>query len=157
MMKALISLAILPLLASASPLLVDSVQKDAAPILSSSNAKQLANSYIVVFKKHVTDEKATVHHSWVQDLHAQKQEARTELRKRSQVPFTDTLFEGFQHSYNIAGGLLGYSGHFDDETIEEVRRHPDVSPNFFDEGKGQSELIVAYRSTLSNPILKSIR
>lgn len=126
-MKRLLGLSVLPILASASPVLVDSIHNDAAPILSSSNAKELPNSYIIVFKKHVTDNVAAAHHSWVQDLHLEKQNIRTELRKRDQFPFSDMIFEGFKHTYNIAGGFLGYSGHFDEETIEQVRRHPDVS------------------------------
>ena len=126
-MKALLSLSLLPLLASSSPVLVDSIHNDAAPILSSINAKELPNSYIIVFKKHVTDDAAAAHHSWVQDVHYEKQNTRTELRKRDQLPFSDMVFEGFKHTYKIAGAVLGYSGHFDDETIEQVRRHPDVS------------------------------
>ncbi len=126
-MKRLLGLSVLPLLASTSPVLVDSIHNDAAPVLSSSNAKELPNSYIIVFKKHVTDNVAAVHHSWVQDLHLEKQNTRTDLRKRDQFPFSDMVFEGLKHTYNIAGGFLGYSGHFDDETIEQVRRHPDVS------------------------------
>lgn len=126
-MKHLLSLSVLPLLASASPVLVDSIHNGAAPILSSTNAKVLPNSYIVVFKKHVTDNVAAAHQSWVQDVHLEKQNTRTELRKRDQFPFSDVIFEGLKHTYNIGGGFLGYSGHFDDETIEQVRRHPDVS------------------------------
>jgi cerevisin len=126
-MKRLLGLCVLPLLASASPVAVDSIHNDAAPILSSINAKELPNSYIIVFKKHVTDTAAAAHHSWVQDVHLEKQNTRTELRKRDQFPFSDTVFEGFKHTYNIAGGFLGYSGHFDDDTIEQVRRQPDVS------------------------------
>lgn len=126
-MKRLISLAVLPFLAFASPVLVDTIHNDAAPLLSSSNAQELPNSYIIVFKKHVSDDAATAHHSWVQDIHLEKQNTRTELRKRDQFPFSDTVFEGLKHTYNIGGGLLGYSGHFDDDTIEQVRRHPDVS------------------------------
>lgn len=126
-MKAIFSLSILPLLATASPVLVSTIHNDAAPILSSSNAKELPNSYIIKFKKHVTDDVAAAHHSWVQDVHQQTQNTRTELKKRDQFPFSDTIFEGFKHTYNIAGAFLGYSGHFDDDTIEQVRRHPDVS------------------------------
>ena len=37
------------------------------------------------------------------------------------------MFEGMKHTYDIAGKVLGYSGHFDDEVMEQVRRHPDVS------------------------------
>ena len=126
-MKGLFSLCVLPVLVSASPVLVGSIHNDAAPILSSTNSKVLPNSYLVVFKKHVTHHAAAAHHSWVQDIHLEKQSTRTELRKRDQYPFSGGVFEGFKHTYNIAGGFLGYSGHFDDETIEQVRRHPDVS------------------------------
>lgn len=126
-MKAAWCLSLLPLLASASPVSVGTIHKDAAPILSSVNSKEVPNSYIVVFKKHVKHTDAAKHHDWVQTLHLSSQDARTELRKRSQLPMAADEFEGLKHTYNIAGALLGYSGHFDDETIEQVRRHPDVS------------------------------
>lgn len=125
-MKGLFCLGVLPLLVSASLVVVDTIHNDAAPVLSSVNAKELPNSYIVVFKKHVTEDVAAAHHSWVQEIHSDNQNTRTELRKRDQFPLSDVIFEGFRHTYNIAGALLGYSGHFDDETIEQVRRHPDV-------------------------------
>lgn len=51
---------------------------------------------------------------------------RTELRKRSQFPFTTDIFAGLKHTYNIGGSFLGYSGHFDESIIEQVRKHPDV-------------------------------
>lgn len=126
-MKGLLSVALLPLLASASPILIDSIHNDAAPVLSASNAKVVPNSYIVVFKDHVSPDAAPAHHSWVQGLHTKSEDSKIELRKRSQVPFVDTLFEGLKHTYNIPGGLLGYSGHFDDDVVEQIRRHPDVS------------------------------
>ncbi|KAF2274056.1 vacuolar serine protease [Westerdykella ornata] len=121
------TLALLPLLASASPVVIDTIHKDAAPILSSVHAQEVPNSYMVVFKKHVKHTDAHHHHSWVQQIHSKKQEERMELRKRSQLPLTtDDVFDGLKHTYNIVGSLLGYSGHFDDETIEQIRRHPDV-------------------------------
>lgn len=125
-MKAVLGL-LLPLLAAASPVIVDSIHNGAAPVLSSANAKEVPDSYIVVFKKHVTAEAAAAHHSWVQDIHSDVENQRMELRKRSQFPFQDEMFEGLKHTYNIAGQLMGYSGHFDDSVIEQVRRHPDVS------------------------------
>ncbi|KAI9801079.1 MAG: serine protease [Piccolia ochrophora] len=125
-MRSLLGLSVLPLLASASPMLnVGTIHNEAAPILSSSHAKEIPDSYIVVFKKHVSPESAVVHHGWVQDVHVAKENERTELRKRSQLPFVTSLFEGLKHTYHI-GDLLGYSGHFDDDVIEKVRRHPDV-------------------------------
>jgi cerevisin len=63
----------------------------------------------------------------VQSVHVKAQDERMELRKRSQFPMTTEAFEGLKHTYDIVGGLVGYSGHFDDETLEQIRRHPDVS------------------------------
>jgi hypothetical protein len=114
-------------LATASPVLVNSIHNDAAPILSASNAKEIADNYMIKFKDHVTQNLAAQHHGWVQDLHEKTQVAKTELRKRSQTPMVDDIFSGLKHTYNIAGGLMGYAGHFDEETIEQIRRHPDVS------------------------------
>lgn len=127
-MKGFWHLSLLPLLAAGSPVLVDTIHNDAAPIISSSNAKEIAHSYMVIFKKHVTERDAVAHHSWVQDVHISQESRKQELRKRSQTTLSDdTIFEGLRHTYNIPGGLLGYAGHFDEDVIELVRRHPDVS------------------------------
>lgn len=127
-MKGLFGLSLLPLLAAASPIVQTQVFDDkAAPLISSTNAKEIPDSYIVVFKKHVSNSLASDHHSWVQDLHLNVQSRKTELRKRSQSPMVDSIFEGLKHTYNIGGSLMGYSGHFDEDVIEQVRNHPDVS------------------------------
>jgi cerevisin len=124
-MKA-VALALLPL-AAASPLFeIGTIHKDAAPIVSSSNAKDIPNSYMIKFKKHVKHEDAQAHHSWVQEIHLNNENERTELRKRGQFPIVTEAFEGIKHTYNIAGDFLGYSGHFDESVIDEIRRHPDV-------------------------------
>ena len=128
-MKGFIAAAV-PLLAavaSASPFSIETIHKDAAPLISSSNAKEIPDSYIIVFKKHVTDNHASAHHMWVQDIHDNHQSEKMELRKRGLFGTQDTIFEGLKHTYNVAGSLLGYSGHFDDAVIESIRRHPDVS------------------------------
>ena len=118
--------AVLPALAAASPTFhVGTIHNDAAPVLSSTHAVEIPNSYMVVFKKHVKDTKK--HHDWVQSIHTKNSQERLELRKRSKLPSASELFNGLKHTYEIAGGLTGYSGHFDDETLEEIRRHPDVS------------------------------
>ena len=109
-------------------MVVDSIHKDAAPILSSSNAREIPDSYIVVFKDHISPASAAAHQSWVQDLHVTSEVKRSELRKRNQFPFKNDVFNGLKHTYDMAG-LLGYAGHFDEEVIEQVRRHPDVSNN----------------------------
>ncbi|KAL9042042.1 MAG: hypothetical protein Q9180_000879 [Flavoplaca navasiana] len=124
-MKGLLALGVLPLLALSSPVFnTETIHKDAAPVLSSTQAKQIPDSYIIVFKKHVSHEAAAVHHTWVQDQHAELETTRRQLSKRSQVPLM--TYGGLKHTYNLAGGFLGYSGHFDEDVIEKVRRHPDV-------------------------------
>lgn len=126
-MRGLIGFSLLPLLASSAPTFsTETIHEGAAPLLSSSNSVEVPDSYIVVFKKHVSEAAASEHHSWVQDIHLESENVRTELRKRGQFPITADIFEGIKHTYNIAGDFLGYSGHFDDSVIEKVRRHPDV-------------------------------
>ncbi|KAI9715089.1 MAG: hypothetical protein M1812_006207 [Candelaria pacifica] len=126
-MRGIIGLSLLPLLAAASPVNVGTIHKDAAPLRSSVNSVEVLDSYIVVFKKDVSHVSAAAHHDWVQDLHLSTESTKTELRKRSQFPITTDVFHGLKHTYNIAGSLLGYSGHFDEDVIEQVRRHPDVA------------------------------
>ena len=113
----------------------------------------------------MTDDVAAAHHSWVQDIHQQTLNTRTELKKRDQLPFSDAIFEGFKHTYNIAGAFLGYSGHFDDDTIEQVRRHPDVSNNMGYPPRVASKLTLFHQvdyierdsqvHTMSNPSLET--
>ena len=103
------------------------IHGDAAPILSSSNAEVVPNSYLIKFKEHVSESDAEQHHSWVQQIHTSQAEVRLDLKKRGQLPLIDDIFHGLKHTYNIGREFMGYSGHFDDETIEQVRRHPDVS------------------------------
>lgn len=124
-MRGLIALA-LAATAAAAPT-VSTIHGDAAPILSSTNAEVIPNSYIIKFKSHVSDSSASNHHSWIQKIHASKEDERIELRKRGQMPLVDDVFRGLKHTYKVGEQFMGYSGHFDDSVIEEVRRHPDVS------------------------------
>jgi len=110
-----------------------------APLVTPISAleHEIPNNYIVVFKKHVDGASATGHHSWVTDLH---ETSISSLRKRSQIPLIrgesdssssvdvdiDSL-TGLKHTYNISGGLLGYSGAFDESVMEQIRNHPDVA------------------------------
>jgi hypothetical protein len=126
-MKGSFALSLLPLLASASPVLIDTIHNEAAPVLSSTQATEIPDSYIIVFKESVTHSSAALHHDWVQNQHIEIESSKRDLEKRSQSQFPITAFSGLRHTYNIGGGLLGYSGHFDESVIERVRRHPDVS------------------------------
>lgn len=125
-MKGLHALSLLPLLASASPLFgIDTIHNEAAPVLSSTESQTIPDSYMIVFKKDVSHSTASAHHSWVQDQHVEIENAKKKLRKRSQTSIN--AFSGLKHTFDIAGDILGYSGHFDEEVIEKVRHHPDVS------------------------------
>lgn len=124
-MRAFLGLSLLPLLTAATPVVVGSIHNDAAPVLSSINAKEVPDSYIVVFKKHVDSLSASAHQSWVQDIH-DSQTSRLELKKRSLFGIDDDLFTGLKSTFDIAGSLMGYTGHFHSDVIEQVRRHPDV-------------------------------
>lgn len=126
-MKGFLGLTLLPLLtAAASAAVVESIHNGAAPILSSTSAQEIPDSYIVVFKKHVDSSSASAHHSWVQDIHS-TQTGRMELKKRSLFGFDTDAYIGMKHTFHIAGSLMGYAGHFHEDVIEQVRQHPDVS------------------------------
>ncbi|KAK3991181.1 peptidase S8/S53 domain-containing protein [Cladorrhinum sp. PSN332] len=126
-MKGVVALSLAAVAAAAPRASIETVHSDAAPILSSTNAEVIPNSYIVKFKKHVNADKASDHHTWIQELHTTKTaKVRTDLKKRGQFPLVDDVFKGLKHTYKIGSDFLGYAGHFDEETIEQVRRHPDV-------------------------------
>lgn len=128
-MKNLFILGLVPLLAAASPIFgVDTIHNGAAPILSSSESKEIPNSYIIVFKKDISLATISEHHEWIQRQHDDVENQKMELRKRSQEPIS--IFSGLKHTFDIAGQVLGYAGHFDEDVIERVRRHPDVGIRF---------------------------
>ena len=103
MKAALVSL-LLPLLVTASPVIIDTIHNEAAPVLSSTQATEIPDSYIVVFKKDVSHASAASHHSWVHDQHIEIETAKRDLNKRSQYPMA--AFTWLRHTYNIAGGFL---------------------------------------------------
>lgn len=105
----------LPLLAAAKPL------REKAPLHAAQNGAHIADSYLIKFKDHLTQSLAVEHYNWVQDVH----DSSMLLAKRSQMPMSDA-FSGLKHIYNMQG-LMGYSGHFDESVIDQVRMHPDVS------------------------------
>jgi cerevisin len=125
-MKGYAVLSLAAVAAAAPRASVETIHGDAAPILSSANAEVIPNAYIVKFKKHVTDDKVSDHHTWIQELQTSRENVRLDLKKRGQFPLVDDVFHGLKHTYKLGSEFLGYSGHFDDETIEKVRRHPDV-------------------------------
>jgi cerevisin len=110
--------------AQAASFTVGTINRDSAPILSTLDAEHIPDAYIIKFKDHVDDAAATVHHSWIEDLHTEGEDLRLELRKRSSDSFAD-IFAGMKHTFNI-GDFKGYAGHFHPDVIEQVRNHPDI-------------------------------
>ncbi|KAJ3578402.1 hypothetical protein NPX13_g2164 [Xylaria arbuscula] len=127
-MRAFIALSWVTAALAAPSFSIETIHDGAAPILSSSSAEEIPNSYIIKFKDHVTESLASDHHSWVQKLHGDRENERMELRKRGQIPLIGDVdvFSGLKHTLKIGSEFLGYAGHFDDAVIEEVRKHPDV-------------------------------
>jgi cerevisin len=125
-MRGVIALSLAYAAAAAPSYSIETIHDDAAPILSATGVEEVPNSYIVKFKKHVSPSSAANHHSWIQKLHSEREGQRVELRKRSQFPLVDEAFRGLAHTLNIGNDFLGYTGHFDESLIEELRWHPDV-------------------------------
>jgi cerevisin len=124
-MRGVVALSLAAYAAAAPTVSFDTIHGEAAPILSSSNAEVVPNSYIIKFKKHVNDDSATAHQTWIQEVHNFRETERSDLKKRGQM--VDDVFRGLKHTYKIGQDFVGYSGHFDEDVIEKVRRHPDVS------------------------------
>lgn len=75
----------------------------------------MPDSYIVVLHKdqhHKTDE----HLSWLQSTHAADVTAQAD----------HTSFAGLRHSYDV-GALKGYSGHFSQDVLAQIRARPEVA------------------------------
>ncbi|KAI1178928.1 peptidase S8/S53 domain-containing protein [Nemania sp. FL0916] len=128
-MRGLVALSLAYAATAAPSFSHETIHGGAAPVVSSSTAEEVPNSYIIKFKDHVTESSIATHHSWVQKIHGDRENERVELRKRGQIPLMGDVvdtFTGLKHTLKIGTGFLGYAGHFDDAVIEEVRRHPDV-------------------------------
>jgi cerevisin len=112
--------------AAAPSFSIGTVHDGAAPILSTTNAEVIDDHYIIKFKDHVTATGADEHHSWIQSAHTSNEEQRMELRKRGDIPIASDAFDGVKHTYRIGSGFLGYSGHFHESMVEQIRKHPDI-------------------------------
>lgn len=112
--------------AQAASFSVETIHQDSAPVLSSVDADDIPDSYIVKFKDHVDTSGVSDHHTWIQTLHDDDTQERLELRKRD-GSISDQVFSGMKHTFDIGSGFKGYAGHFHPDLIEKVRNHPDVS------------------------------
>ncbi|KAK2741472.1 Secreted subtilisin-like serine protease sub11 [Myotisia sp. PD_48] len=90
---------------------------DAAKLIPFEAPKEdlIPNSYIVVMKDEVTKLDFNSHVAWATNLHHEI------LSKRGA-----TSFAGMKFTYDV-NGWLGYSGNFDEETLQEILDNPNVN------------------------------
>lgn len=124
-MRSVIALS-LAAVAQAGSFSIETIHADSAPILSTVDANEIPDNYIIKLKDHVDDASAETHHSWLSNIHEGGEQERLELRKRGLDSMAADLFDGLKHTYSI-DGFKGYAGHFHESVIEMVRNHPDVS------------------------------
>lgn len=87
----------------------------------------------------------------MQDIHASQNE-RTELKKRSLFGFAEPDYLGLKHTFSVGETLSGYAGHFHEDVIEQVRRHPDVE---FIEKDSQVHTMGDFQTMEENEVEKS--
>jgi len=75
-------------------------------------AVKTEGKYIVILKDGVTSKGAESHLGWVNDVH-----------KRS---FGRRDLTGVETTYEIGDKFRGYTGQFDEATLEEIKKNPDV-------------------------------
>ncbi|EEP76471.1 proteinase T [Uncinocarpus reesii 1704] len=103
------------LLSTLLPLALAIFSVDAAKILSAApGVKTVPNGYIVVMKDGVSSQDFDSHRNWVTQLHHER------LARRG-----STNVGGMRHTYKTT--LKGYSGTFDEETIQEIANRDDVA------------------------------
>jgi hypothetical protein len=85
-------------------------------------------TYIVIVRDHLSSEIRDSHHRWLEQTISRYNVRGGSEQSRAQIPFElkDSQISGLKHTYNINEQLVGYSGHFDDGLIEEIRRNTDV-------------------------------
>ncbi|KAG0374067.1 serine protease, partial [Mortierella sp. AD032] len=84
-----------------------------APLISSSNADVVPDSYIVVFKDGV---RANDHSAWASSLHK---------RDLTANGMWDNIASGVKHVYDM-GSFQGLAGRFRPDVLDEIRKNPDV-------------------------------
>ncbi|ATY62398.1 serine protease [Cordyceps militaris CM01] len=125
-MKSAVAALSVAAIAQASSFKIGTIHHDSAPILDATHANTIPGAYIIKFKEHVDEPKVKSHHAWVSDIHGDGQQQRLELRKRGIFDSAEDAFAGVKHSFDLGSAFRGYSGHFDDAVIEQIRNHPDV-------------------------------
>lgn len=88
-----------------------------APIVSSTEAEIIPDSYFVVFKSGV---RASDHSAWVHEL------ADVSATGCHSATDEESSFSGVKHIYDM-GDFQGLAGQFHPDVLNEIRKNPDVS------------------------------
>lgn len=119
---AVLAAALFPILGVAAP-----TQPSGDPSVSVPGAgKTIPDSYVVVLKDGISHKNFEAHQNWAQTKHERR------LGRRD-----DTSIQGVHEAFKL-GGLYGYHGTFDNDTLSEIRNSDEV--DYIEEDK----IIVAY-------------
>lgn len=99
--------------------------KEAAPVANAESVRDIIpNKYIIVFKDGLTPEEIQFHQEWVAAEHS-----GSVGKMQENDPFVQAMKElniagGILDSFNINNVLHGYTGFFNEATINMIRRNP---------------------------------
>lgn len=85
--------------------------------ISGSKGEVIKGKYIVTLKPDVKPQEFESHINWVTDVH------KRSINKRGEKGL-----KGVERKYDGKYDFHGYAGSFDEETLEEIKNNPDVSP-----------------------------
>lgn len=95
-----------------------------APLYIAPDSELIDNSYIVILKDHLGPHEIQSHVSWIRSLSDCNNQRLS--KKISDYLDPHTVVAGIEHVYNTPH-LKGYSGTFDDKTLEAIRQLNDVA------------------------------
>ncbi|KAG0168611.1 serine protease [Apophysomyces sp. BC1034] len=95
--------------------------EDLAPLYHNPGAEAISNSYIVVLKDHVDTYQSMSHCNWVSSL-IQSQSTNYPLDEL----LDPDVASGITHTYDMEN-WRGYAGRFNEDTMNRIRRSPDVA------------------------------
>lgn len=98
-------------------------------LTSFSSLEDVAASYVVVLRGGLQGEIVRSHLEWVERIHLEKSYWKAKLRKQSRFQDADHDIKRVKHTYNIGGGLVGYSGYFDESLIKRIDQCTEVRSN----------------------------
>ncbi|EPE35932.1 Subtilisin-like protein [Glarea lozoyensis ATCC 20868] len=86
------------------------------------------NSYIVIFKPHVSSNNRKIYGRWIENQISKDESWNDGEQSSTQFPLESRPRAfGLKHAYDINGQLFGYSGQFNDILLKKIQQHPDIA------------------------------